>query len=74
VGKPDPRIFKAAALAAGVLPEEVLHIGDDAALDVLGALACGMQTVWVNREDHVWTHEAEPHETVTTLTELTALF
>ncbi|MDO9277699.1 MAG: HAD-IA family hydrolase [Polaromonas sp.] len=74
VGKPDPRIFKAAASAAGVLPEEVLHIGDDAALDVLGALACGMQTVWVNREDHVWTHDAEPHETVTTLTELTALF
>ncbi|MEO5659870.1 MAG: HAD family hydrolase [Polaromonas sp.] len=73
VGKPDPRIFRAAALAAGVRPEEVLHVGDDAALDVLAALECGMQTVWVNRVDQVWTHPAAPHETVTTLTELCAL-
>ena len=74
VGKPDPRIFQAAATAAGVLPGQVLHIGDDAELDVLGALDCGMQTVWVNREDKLWPHAAEPHETVSTLTELTALF
>ncbi len=72
-GKPDPRIFQMAAQAAGVAPEAVLHIGDDAALDVLGALACGMQTVWVNREDHLWTHEARPHDTVTSLAELPAL-
>ena len=38
VGKPDPRIFQAAASAAGVQPHEVLHVGDDAALDVLAAL------------------------------------
>ena len=74
VGKPDPRIFKAAAAAAGVEAHEVLHIGDDAELDVLGALASGMQTVWLNREDKLWPHEAEPHETVTTLTELTEIF
>ena len=72
-GKPDARIFLAGAQAAGVPPEAVLHIGDDAALDVLGALACGMQTVWVNREDHLWTHDAHPHETVTRLAELPAL-
>ncbi len=74
VGKPDPRIFQASAEAAQVLPEQVLHIGDDAALDVLGALDCGMQTVWVNREDHPWTHDREPHETVASLAELVALF
>ncbi len=74
VGKPDPRIFRAAATAAGVQPHEVLHVGDDAALDVLAALACGMQTVWVNRTDHPWTHPAQPHETVTTLAELCQLF
>ena len=39
----------------------------------LGALGCGMQTVWVNREDHLWTHEARPHETVTSLAELPVL-
>lgn len=74
VGKPDPRIFHAAAGAAGVAPVHVLHVGDDAALDVLGALNCDMQTVWVNRADHLWTHAATPHETVTTLTELCDLF
>ena len=74
VGKPDRRIFEAAAQAAGVPPEEVLHIGDDAELDVLAALACGMQTAWVNREDKLWPHAAEPHETVRSLAELTALF
>lgn len=74
VGKPDPRIFHAAAGAAEVQPCEVLHVGDDATLDVLAALNCGMQTVWVNRADHLWTHPAEPHETVTTLTELCELF
>lgn len=70
VGKPDPRIFHAAVEAAGVQAHEVLHVGDDAALDVLAALDCGMQTVWVNRENQSWPHAAEPHLSVTTLTEL----
>ena len=74
VGKPDVRIFHAAACAAGVRPEEVLHIGDDATLDVLGALNCGMQTVWVNRADHVWPHLEVPHETVEVMTEICDLF
>lgn len=74
VGKPDPRIFHAAAGAVDVQPIEVLHVGDDATLDVLGALNCGMQTVWVNRSDQLWAHPAVPHETVATLTELCDLF
>lgn len=73
IAKPDPRIFRAAAQAAGVPPEAVLHVGDDAELDVLGGLAAGMQTVWVNREDKLWPHPQEPHETVTDLSELLAL-
>ena len=74
VGKPDPRIFHAAAGAVDVKPFNVLHIGDDAALDVLGALNAGMQTAWVNRADLLWPHEALPHETVTNLTELCDMF
>lgn len=70
VGKPDVRIFQAAATAAGVAPEQVLHVGDDASLDVLGALSAGMQTVWVNRSEHLWTFAEQPHETVTQLMEL----
>lgn len=73
VGKPDPRIFHAAAGAAEVLPEQVLHVGDDATLDVVGALNAGMQAVWMNRTDHLWPHEQQPHATVATMTELCAL-
>jgi putative hydrolase of the HAD superfamily len=70
VGKPDPRIFHAAASSVGVSSDEVLHIGDDGALDVIGGLGAGMQTVWLNREQHDWTHEARPHLTVSTLADL----
>jgi FMN hydrolase / 5-amino-6-(5-phospho-D-ribitylamino)uracil phosphatase len=55
--KPDPRIFIAAAEAAGLQPQQVLHIGDDAALDVQGALNAGMQAVWLNRDDKLWPYE-----------------
>ncbi|ROZ75723.1 HAD family hydrolase [Ramlibacter sp. WS9] len=74
VGKPDPRIFHAAAGAIEVAPENILHVGDDATLDGLGALNAGMQAGWLNRSDQLWPHEQEPHVTLTTLTELTALF
>jgi putative hydrolase of the HAD superfamily len=74
VGKPDPRIFHAAAGAVDVWPERVLHIGDDATLDALGALNAGMQAAWLNRSDAPWPHEGEPHVTVAHLSELTDLF
>lgn len=62
VAKPDPRIFAYAATAAGVAPHEVLHIGDDAALDVLGALDVGMQAVWINRSGQPWKQgDRRPH-------------
>ena len=73
VGKPDPRICHAAAQAAGVQPHEVLHVGDDAALDVLAALDCGMQTVWVNRSAAPWERAGAPHLTVATLAGLCTL-
>jgi putative hydrolase of the HAD superfamily len=74
IAKPDPRIFHAAAHTVGVDSSEVLHVGDDAALDVLGALAAGMQTVWVNRTQLCWRHgQQQPHHTVETLTELVGL-
>ncbi len=74
VAKPDPRIFHAAASIVGVESSAVLHVGDDAALDVLGALAAGMQTVWVNRTQLCWRHgQQQPHHTVESLTELAAL-
>ncbi|MCW5648762.1 MAG: HAD-IA family hydrolase [Ramlibacter sp.] len=73
VGKPDPRIFHAAAGAVDVMPQDVLHVGDDVTLDALGALNAGMQAAWVNRSDHLWPHDVEPHLTLTNLTELCEL-
>jgi putative hydrolase of the HAD superfamily len=62
VAKPDLRIFVAGAAAAGVQTHEVLHIGDDAHADCVGALAAGMQVAWLNREGHDWTHgDTRPH-------------
>ncbi len=62
VAKPDVRIFVAGAQAAGVQPHEVLHIGDDAHADCVGALAAGMQVVWLNREGYPWSHgDTRPH-------------
>ncbi|MFL6693309.1 MAG: HAD family hydrolase [Ramlibacter sp.] len=70
IGKPDPRIFHAAAGAVDVLPQEVLHVGDDATLDVVGALNAGMQAVWLNRAGHQWPHEQQPDVTVKDLIQL----
>ena len=62
VAKPDLRIFVAGAQAAGVLPHEVLHVGDDAHADCMGALEAGMQVVWLNRDGHDWSHgDTRPH-------------
>jgi len=74
VGKPDPRIFHAAAGAVDTLPEFILHVGDDVTLDALGALNAGMQAGWLNRSDALWPHEQEPHVTLTHLGELKDLF
>ena len=73
VAKPDLRIFEAGAAAAGVQAHEVLHIGDDAHADCVGALAAGMQVAWLNREGHDWTHgDTRPHLTVRDLHTLCA--
>ena len=72
VAKPDPRIFAAAAQAAGVPADAVLHIGDDAALDAAGALGAGMQAAWINRTGAAWPaeHEQAPHAAVIDLMSL----
>ena len=72
--KPDVRMFHAAAQAAGVTPEQVLHIGDDAHLDAVGALAAGMHAVWLNRKGVDWPAQGPaPHATVDSLHSLCRL-
>lgn len=50
VGKPDPRIFHEACRRLGCAPAEVLHVGDDWTLDVLGARSAGLQAAWLCRD------------------------
>ena len=51
VAKPAASIFHAACAAAGAPPAQVLHLGDDPALDIDGALAAGLHAGWVCRAD-----------------------
>ena len=75
VAKPHLSIFEQAARVAGCAPEAVLHIGDDANTDALGAMDAGMQTVWVNRAGHDWPHvHVKPHAEVSDLRALCALW
>ncbi|CAN5381258.1 HAD family hydrolase [soil metagenome] len=50
IGKPDPRAFHEACRRVGAAPHEVLHIGDDWALDVVGAHRAGLHSAWVHRD------------------------
>ncbi|NVO05344.1 MAG: HAD-IA family hydrolase [Rhodoferax sp.] len=68
--KPDLRIFALAAQRLQLAPEDILHVGDDAHMDVLGALQAGMQTAWINRSSQVWSLEAQPHASVASMAEL----
>lgn len=70
IAKPDPRIFHRAADALGVAAHEVLHVGDDIALDVLAAQSAGLRAAWINRGDHPWPHAEPPELAFRDLTEL----
>ena len=72
LAKPAPAVFAAACQRAGTLPAHTLHIGDDPALDVDGALAAGLQAAWVCRPDLPVTARpgGQPQHVVATLTEL----
>lgn len=64
VAKPAASIFIAACAAAGAPPHRVLHLGDDPALDIDGALAAGLHAGWIRRPDgaHVdAAHRARAH-------------
>ena len=69
--KPDVRIFQRLLDEAGVAPAQVLHIGDDPQLDVMGAIQAGMQAAWINRNAKPWpTHLPPPARTIKTLEEI----
>jgi putative hydrolase of the HAD superfamily len=49
VGKPDPRIFRAALDALGVANADAVMVGDSLERDVAGARRAGVLSVWLDR-------------------------
>lgn len=70
--KPDARIFASLIEMAGVEPRQILHIGDDAHLDIAGAMQAGLQSAWLNRDAKTWpAHLPPPPRTIASLEEIT---
>ena len=55
--KPDPGIFHAACTRLGVDASRVLHVGDDAHSDVIGARRAGLRAAWINAHGLPWEHQ-----------------
>lgn len=69
--KPDPSIFLAACERLQLPAAQVLHVGDDIEMDVIGGAQAGLRTCWINREARQWPHPQQlPDLQFTTLTEL----
>ena len=69
--KPDPTIFHKAIEGTDLLAEEVIYVGDDPLLDVVGARNAGMHPVWIDRLGETWPGEIEPPlHTVKSVTDL----
>lgn len=60
--KPDPGIFLAACTRLQLAPEQVLHVGDDIHLDMLGAAGAGLRTCWIHRGDKPGDHGIWPQD------------
>ncbi|MGH8032446.1 MAG: HAD family hydrolase, partial [Luteimonas sp.] len=64
--KPDASIFLDACARLRCAAHEVLHVGDDIELDVIGAARAGLRTCWINRiadgddAPRAWPSDAPP--------------
>jgi len=62
VEKPDPRIFRHAAAALGIVPEEAVHVGDLYSVDIAGARAAGCRAILLDPAG-AWPHTDCPKAT-----------
>lgn len=65
--KPDPAFFKIIEKSMGVLPSEVVMIGDSYVNDVLGAVEASWRAVWFNPSGAAVTGLAPQHSAEVTL-------
>ena len=71
--KPDSRLFTRAAEMAEVSVNQIVHVGDCAKSDVLGAMNAGCLSVWLNMERQAWPGGQTPHAVIHCLSELPTL-
>ncbi len=50
MGKPDPALFAHVLYELHMRPQDCVMVGDNLEKDVLGALACGIDAVWLNSD------------------------
>lgn len=68
--KPDPHIFNYALAAVGISAEEVVHVGDTYAADIVGARNVGIRPILLDRDG---TQVDRWDETIQSLNELSEL-
>ena len=77
VAKPDARVFKLALDGLGVTAENAWHVGDNLRMDIGGANAMGITSVWINRyrDQGVELRDGDPRPDfeITSLAELSEL-
>ena len=68
--KPHPSIFNAAISRLNMKAENILFVGDDLKMDVVGPQSVGMPTAWLNRDRSALVENIVPHYQITSLSEL----
>jgi FMN hydrolase / 5-amino-6-(5-phospho-D-ribitylamino)uracil phosphatase len=58
--KPDPVIFHKAIEGTDLSPREVIYVGDDPLLDVVGSRSAGMHPIWIDRVGEPWPADIPP--------------
>ena len=57
--KPSSKHFKKAVEFFNVLPEEILHVGDDKIADISGCIRAGLNPLWFNNKSNEWDLDLE---------------
>ena len=70
VAKPDASIFEHALSQLGVDADRAVMVGDSISKDVEGALAAGLEAVWVNRDERPAPPDRENLAEIMTLSDL----
>ena len=68
--KPHPSIFQLAIESLKMKPEEILFVGDNISLDIVGAQNVGMKSAWINRGRKNNSIDGEPDYELHSLTDL----